>query len=280
MPGRLILCATPIGNLGDASARLAEAIASADLVYVEDTRRSRVLLNALSITKPLRSYFAGNEADRADELIEAFTTGKTIALLSDAGTPTIADPGLSAVRAARSADAQVSVIPGPSALTAALAVSGLPSERFVFEGFLPRKGKERKDRLAAIDAERRTTVIFVGSAHLLADLTDLATIGPDRDLCLARELTKAFEEIQWFTCREAVKAWRDRNPKGEFTLVLAGAKPSPVDLAAGVTAVERRIAEGEAMTSAVKTVAAEHRLPRRQLYEAVLAKTRDTKPAQ
>lgn len=280
MPGRLILCATPIGNLGDVSIRLAEAIASADLVYVEDTRRSRVLLDALGITKPMRSYFAGNEADRSDELSEAFTAGRTIALLSDAGTPTIADPGLSAVRAARSAGAQVSVIPGPSALTAALAVSGLPSERFVFEGFLPRKGKERKDRLAAVEAERRTTVIFVGSAHVIADLTDLATIGPDRELCLARELTKAFEEIQWFTCAEAVEAWRDRSAKGEFTLVLAGAKPSPVDLATGVTAVERRIAESEAMASAVRAIAADHGLPRRQLYEAVLAKTRDTKPGQ
>ncbi|CAN5803274.1 16S rRNA (cytidine(1402)-2'-O)-methyltransferase [soil metagenome] len=277
MPGRLILCATPIGNLGDASARLAATIASVDLVYVEDTRRSRKLLSALGISKPLRSYFAGNEADKARELGEALRAGHTIALLTDAGTPAIADPGLSAIRAARAVQAEISVVPGPSALTAALAVSGFPSERFVFEGFLPRRGTERNERLAAIKNESRTSVIFVGSAHLLADLRDLAAVAPNRELCIARELTKVFEEIQWLSCEDAVATWQQRTIKGEFTLVLAGAKPREIDLSAGIDEVLRRTQNNQSMASAVRIVASEEGLPRRQLYEAVLARTRDTK---
>ncbi|MGI8517600.1 MAG: 16S rRNA (cytidine(1402)-2'-O)-methyltransferase [Acidimicrobiia bacterium] len=277
MPGRLILCATPIGNLGDASPRLAETIASVDLVYVEDTRRSRKLLSALGISKPLRSYFAGNEADKAQELGEALSEGHTIALLTDAGTPAIADPGLSAVRAARAVQAEISVIPGPSALTAALAISGFPSERFVFEGFLPRRGTDRSVRLASIKNEERTAVIFVGSAHLLADLRDLAAIAPNRELCIARELTKVFEEIQWLSCEGAAATWQLRTIKGEFTLVLAGAKPREIDLSAGVDEVLRRTQSNQSMASAVRIVATAEGLPRRQLYEAVLARTRDTK---
>lgn len=276
MPGRLILCATPIGNLGDVSARLVETLASADLIYVEDTRRSKVLLDSVKVKQPLRSFFAGNENEKANELTKELEMGKTVVLITDAGTPAIADPGLSAVRAARAAGAPVSVVPGPSALTAALAVSGMPSERFVFEGFLPRKGKERKARLEALTSEERTAVIFVGSAHVLADLEDLAGLAPSRSLCIARELTKAFEEVQWTTCREAFDEWQIRTIKGEFTLVLAGAEPAKPDFEAAVSEVLERLEQGEQMSGAVRSVAQDKGHPRRELYEVVLARTRDT----
>ena len=156
MAGRLILCATPIGNLGDASPRLAETLASADLILAEDTRRSATLLRSLGVKKPLTSYFAGNESKRASLLVDLLEQGKIVALITDAGTPGIADPGVSAVAAAREAGAVVTAVPGPSAVTIAISVSGFPSERFVFEGFLPKKGAERDMRLAALAAETRT----------------------------------------------------------------------------------------------------------------------------
>lgn len=276
MPGQLILCATPIGNLGDVSRRLGETLAGADLIFAEDTRRSQVLLRALGIEKQLHSYFVGNEAQRVREISRALANDQTVALLTDAGMPAIADPGLSAVRAARAAGARVSAVPGPSALTTALAVSGLPSERFVFEGFLPRRGKARAARLAAVEAETRTIVMFVGANHLLANLADLAQVASQRELCIARELTKAFEEIEWTTCGEAVDRWQARTIKGEFTLVLAGAKPAASEPDAAVERVLGLMAEGESMAASVRTVAASSGLNRRDLYEAVLARTRDT----
>ena len=149
---------------------MAEALGSADLILAEDTRRSSTLLRSLGVNKPLKSYFAGNENRRAVELVDLLKEGKTVALVTDAGTPAISDPGVSAVSAAREAGAVVTVVPGPSAVTAALSVSGLPSERFVFEGFLPKKGAERDRRLAAVATETRTAVFFVAPHQLLDDL--------------------------------------------------------------------------------------------------------------
>ncbi|MBT8207536.1 MAG: rRNA small subunit methyltransferase 1, partial [Acidimicrobiia bacterium] len=159
MTGTLVVCATPIGNLGDAPPRLAEALGSADVVYCEDTRHSRKLLDALGVDRPLRSYFVGNEAERSKEVKRRLEGGDTVALITDAGMPVVSDPGHSAVVAAIEAGATVTVVPGPSAALAALAVSGLPSERFVFEGFLPRKASERGDRLADLAAEPRTLIM-------------------------------------------------------------------------------------------------------------------------
>lgn len=279
MPGTLILCATPIGNLGDASPRLATALAECELIYCEDTRRSRILLNALGINKRLRSYFVGNEERRSLELASELRTGKTVALLTDAGTPSISDPGWSAVRTALKAGATVTVIPGPSALTAALSVSGFPSDRVVFEGFLPRKGRERQARIDEIGNETRTVVLFVGASHLLDDLQSLAEVHPQRPICVARELTKKFEEIVWTTCEQALEEWTDRPIKGEFTLVLSAIKERPEpDWEGGVEGVITAIAEGQSMTRAVRRVAGDLDLPRRQLYELVLARTRDAKP--
>lgn len=278
MAGRLILCATPIGNLSDASPRLAETLGNADLILAEDTRRSSTLLRSLGVKKPLRSYFAGNENRRAVELVDLLKQGKVIALVTDAGTPAISDPGVSAVSAAREAGAVITVVPGPSAVTAALSVSGFPSERFVFEGFLPKKGAEREQRLAALAAETRTAILFVAPHQLIDDLNGLASIGPNRPLCIARELTKVFEEIQWSTPAVAAAVWAEREIQGEFTLVLGGGDPIKPELEENVTAVLAEIEKGIQMSEAVRTVATRSGVARRTLYEEVLARTRGTSP--
>lgn len=278
MAGRLILCATPIGNLSDASPRLAESLRSADLILAEDTRRSSTLLRSLGVKKPLRSYFAGNENRRAVELVDLLKGGKTVALVTDAGTPTISDPGVSAVSAAREAEAVITVVPGPSAVTAALAVSGLPSERFIFEGFLPKKGAARAERLAALATETRTAVLFVAPHQLIDDLNGLAAVAPNRPLCIARELTKVFEEIQWSTPAAAVDEWAEREILGEFTLVLGGGTSLEPDLEENVAAVLSEIDRGIQMSEAVRSVASRSGVARRTLYEEVLARTRGTSP--
>ena len=270
MPGRLILCATPIGNLGDASPRLAAALAAADAVYAEDTRRSRVLLEALGVAAPLRSYFTGNEEERSAELQRRLEEGETVALVTDAGMPSISDPGYSAVQAALAAGAEVSVVPGPSAVTAALAVSGLPAERFVFEGFLPRKAADRRRRLEALAGEERTIVLFAATGRVAGDLADLAgALGGDRRVAVARELTKAFEEVWRGTLDEAAERWREIAPRGEFTLVVEGAEPGTTGLSRAVAMVEELVAGGTAPSEAIREVADMTGIPRRRLYEEV-----------
>ncbi|NIA25755.1 MAG: 16S rRNA (cytidine(1402)-2'-O)-methyltransferase [Gammaproteobacteria bacterium] len=267
----LILCGTPIGNLGDASRRLAEALQSADVVFVEDTRRSRRLLDHLGIDKPLRSFFAGNEQLRVRELSERLTRGETVALITDAGMPAISDPGLTAVRAARAIRAEVTVVPGPSAVTAALAASGLPSERFVFEGFLPRKGGDRSHRIDQIAQETRTVVFFASPKRVGRDLEDLAgVVGGERAVFVARELTKLHEELWWGTLGEAVDRFRDPQ-RGEFTLVLGGAPFREPDLDEALEEVRALMAEGEPLAGAVREVAQRLRVPRGRLYEAALS---------
>jgi 16S rRNA (cytidine1402-2'-O)-methyltransferase len=255
---------------------LIEALTSADLILAEDTRRSSTLLRALDVKKPMRSYFAGNENRRAVELVDLLREGKTIALVTDAGTPAISDPGVSAVAAAREAGALITAIPGPSAVTTALSVSGFPSERFAFEGFLPKRGGERDRRLTALATESRTTVLFVSPHQLLDDLQSLASVASDRPLCITRELTKMFEEIQWTTPAEAAELWATREIQGEFTLVLAGAEPVESDFEETVEAVMTEIANGIQMSEAVRSVANRSGVPRRTLYEEVLARTRGT----
>lgn len=271
MSGRLVLCATPIGHLGDASPRLAEALAEADVILSEDTRRARVLLNHLGVENRPESYHAGNEAERAGRLAQLLEEGASVALISDAGTPAVADPGLSAVRIAREVGADVSVVPGPSAVVAALAVSGLPSERFVFEGFLPRRGTERSARLAALAAEVRTIVLFSATARVVEDLSALGgALGEDRHITISRELTKAHEEVWSGTLGEAVEEWSRRRPLGEFTLVVQGSpgRVTPIERAVGE--INARIEAGEPMSEAVRRVADGLGMSRRTLYEAVL----------
>ncbi|MGH8958079.1 MAG: 16S rRNA (cytidine(1402)-2'-O)-methyltransferase [Acidimicrobiia bacterium] len=278
MPGTLILCATPIGNLADASPRLAQTLRDSDVIYCEDTRRSRILLDSLGVKRRVKSYFVGNEQARQPQLISDFEAGLNVALLTDAGTPSISDPGWSAVSAARRAGARVTVVPGPSALTSSLAVSGFPTERVVFEGFLPRRGRERKRRFEDIGEETRTIVLFAGASHLREDLQDLASLHPARPICIARELTKKFEEVLWLTCAEAVEVFSAREVKGEFTLVLSAVDKRAPDIASGIEGVLSAMAKGETMTTAVRLVAEDLGLPRRRLYEMVLARTRGTTP--
>ncbi len=272
MPGRLILCATPIGNLGDAPPRLGEVVAAADVVYAEDTRRTATLLDALGVKAGLRSWFTGNERARAGELEQALTAGQTVVLLTDAGTPSVSDPGASAVAAARRAGAEVSVVPGPSAVTAAVAVAGMGGDRFCFEGFLPRKGAARYRRLAVLASADVPVVIFASPHRLVHDLADLVeACGPDREICVARELTKLHEEVWWGSLAEARRRWTEIPPRGEFTLVLSpatGDEEAP-SLAEATAAVRALVEAGARTGDAVRVVAGLAGVSRRDLYEAV-----------
>ncbi len=272
MNGRLVICATPIGNLDDVSPRLQATLASADVVFAEDTRRTGKLLERFGIDAELRSFFVGNEADRSVEMRSRLEQGETIALVSDAGMPAISDPGVAAVRAARSVDAEVSVIPGPSAVTSAVAVSGLGGDRFVFEGFLPRGGDDRRRRIDAIAAEDRPVVLFSAPGRVAADLADLAVVaGSERTIVVAREMTKLHEEIWSGTLDDAIRRWSEVvEPRGEFTLVLESRPIEPPDMPAALVAVEARIADGERLSNAVREVSADTGVSRRILYEAAL----------
>jgi len=270
MSGRLILCATPIGNLGDVPQRLGDELESADVLYAEDTRRARRLLDHLGIRVPVRSYFVGNEDRRAPELAARLESGDVVALLTDAGTPGVADPGFTAVRAAVEAGATVSGVPGPSAVTLALAVSGAPADRFVFEGFLPRSGTARRQRVSSIATDSRTTVFFAAPSRLVSDLTDLASSIPERPCVIAREMTKLYEEVWRGTLGEAVEHWSSRAIKGEVTVVVFGGSESGPDLDEAIGLVRRAIEQGERPSAAVRNVAEATGVRRSELYAAVI----------
>lgn len=272
MTGRLVICATPIGNLDDASPRLRETLAAADVVFAEDTRRTGKLLERLGVDAEMRSFFLGNEQKRSIEIRARLERGETIALVSDAGMPAISDPGVAAVRAARSVDAIVSVVPGPSAVTAAIAVAGLGGDRFVFEGFLPRSGEDRQRRIKIITGDDRPVVLFCAPSRVVKDLADLASeAGPERIVVVTREVTKLHEEIWAGTLEDAVARWTNEvEPRGEFTLVVEPRAEEPPDLSAALGAVETRIAAGERLSNAVRDVTAETGVSRRALYEAAL----------
>ena len=228
-PGRLDVVATPIGNMGDLSERAREALAGADLVAAEDTRRTLGLLQHLGIARPLLSLHAHNETQRLPELLARLAAGDRIVLVSDAGTPLLSDPGFELVRAALAQGSVVGVIPGPSAITAALALSGLPVDRFTFEGFLPAAGRERRSRLGALAAETRTMVFFE-APHRIADcLVDLSTqFGGEQPAVIARELTELHETVYRGALEQlCAMAAQDANlQRGEITLVVQGAPPA------------------------------------------------------
>ena len=226
MHGRLQVVATPIGNLADLSARAREALSSADVIAAEDTRRTRVLLRAIGIAKPLVSLHEHNESRRTPELLARLAAGETIALVSDAGTPLLSDPGLELVQRAARAGFEVHAIPGPSAITSALAVAGLPTDRFCFEGFLPSRERERRAALAALAHEPRTLVFFEAPHRILRSLADMALeFGAERPAAVARELTKAHETIYRGTLQELLaRAQAEENfQRGEITVVVHGA---------------------------------------------------------
>lgn len=272
MVGTLIVCAGPIGNLGDAPPRLGEALAAAEVIYVEDTRRARVLLDRLGVDRPVRSYFVGNEEERSREVASRIAAGETVALLTDAGTPGVADPGLSAVRAALEAGGTVTGVPGPSAVTLALAVSGLPADRFVFEGFLPRRGRERSQRLAGIAAEARSVVFFASPNRLAADLADLAAVHDAERACVVcRELTKLHEEVWRGDLGTAAEHWGGMDRvRGEVTVVLGPGTASAPDLTVAIATTRHLVASGVPPSEAVRRVAQETGVSRRDLYRAVV----------
>ncbi|MEA2025012.1 MAG: 16S rRNA (cytidine(1402)-2'-O)-methyltransferase [Actinomycetota bacterium] len=273
MTGSLIICATPIGNLEDASPRLQQTLAAVDVVFAEDTRRTGKLLARLGVRAQLRSFFLGNEGERTVEIRSRLERGETIALVSDAGMPAVSDPGVAAVRAARSVGAMVSVVPGPSAVTSAIAVAGLGGDRFVFEGFLPRSGEERGRRIQSVTQDERPVVLFSAPSRVAKDLVDLeAAAGSDRMIVVAREITKLHEEIWTGTLEEAVHRWTTEvEPRGEFTLVVEPRPEAPPDLPAALDAVLERMGSGERLSNAVRDVAEETGVSRRGLYEAALA---------
>lgn len=269
--GRLILCATPIGNLADVSERLRATLAEADVIYAEDTRRTSGLLNHIGVSQPTRSLFIGNEETRTEELLRSVTEGKTVALVTDAGMPGISDPGANAVRRVREAGFAVTVVPGPSAVTTAVALAGFEGEGFVFEGFLPKKGKARSERLKRIAVEERPVVVFVSPHRFVADLTDLAaTSAEGRQIVVTRELTKLHEEVWSGTIAGAIREWSERVPKGEFTIVLAPAEPSVVSAEEASAQARLLVAGGATPSDAAREVARATGVPRRQIYEGLL----------
>ena len=227
--GRLEVVATPIGNLGDLSSRAREVLATADLIAAEDTRRTAQLLNAIGVAGQLISLHDHNEEARIEPLLQQLQAGKVIALVSDAGTPLLSDPGFGLVRAAAAAGIEVRAVPGASAVTAALSIAGLATDRFVFEGFLPTRAAERRALLARLAGEARTLVLFEAPHRIVASLADLAMIfGAERRAAAARELTKAHETIYRGTLAELAQRARteDNFQRGEITLVVQGAPPA------------------------------------------------------
>lgn len=275
----LVLAGVPIGQPGDASQRLRDALATADVLAAEDTRRTTRLCHDLGVTYTGRlvSYYEANEAERTPVLLEALREGRTVLLVTDAGMPSVSDPGYRLVAAAAAEDLPVTCLPGPSAVTTALAVSGLPSDRFCFEGFLPRKAGARRTRLAELQAERRTVVLFE-APHRLADaLADMVSVlGPDRRAVVCRELTKTYEQVLRGTLGSLAQ-WATGEVRGEITLVLAGAEEvrADLDLAAEVALRE---AAGLTRKEAVTAVASETGAPRRAVYDAVVAAKRQAQP--
>ncbi|GAA3153620.1 16S rRNA (cytidine(1402)-2'-O)-methyltransferase [Nonomuraea roseoviolacea subsp. carminata] len=268
-----MLAGAPIGQAGDVSPRLREVLGSADVVAAEDTRRLRRLAADLGVEIGGRivSYYDANEAGRAQELIETLKEGRTVVVITDAGMPGVSDPGYRLTRLAVEEGVTVTALPGPSAVTTALAVSGLPSDRFCFEGFPPRKTGERARRLSALAGEERTMVFFEAPHRLAESLEAMAeAFGAERPAAVCRELTKTYEEVRRGGLAE-LAAWAAGGVKGEITVVVAGhvSDEGPPDLEALVAEVERRVAAGEQRKTAVAEVAKAAGMPKRELYDAV-----------
>jgi 16S rRNA (cytidine1402-2'-O)-methyltransferase len=271
--GVLVLAGTPIGDPADASPRLREALAGADIVAAEDTRRLRRLVRDLGVAPTGRvvSYYDANESARTPELLDALRAGSRVVVVTDAGMPSVSDPGYRLVAAAHEAGLRVTAVPGPSAVLTALAVSGLPVDRFCFEGFLPRKAGERASRLRGLAAEQRTLVFFEAPHRLAVMLAALAhAFGAERSAAVCRELTKTYEEVRRGGLGELV-TWASGGVRGEITIVVAGAEPQPpADTAGLVAIVLDRVAAGERLKDATGAVAQDHGVVRRELYQAVL----------
>ena len=276
MPGMLYLVPTPIGNLGDISTRCRQTLEAADFVAAEDTRVTLKLLNHLDIKKSLVSYFEHNKAQKGEMIVSRILAGETCALVSDAGSPAISDPGEELVKQCAEAGITVCAIPGPCAVITALSISGQATGRFCFEGFLSTAKKSRKEHLESLVNEQRTMIFYEAPHKLLATLESMAEVfGKDRGISLCRELTKLHEEVVRTTLGEAIVLYSEQPPKGEFVLVVAGAAPvekkaaTPEDAAARV---EQLTNQGMSRKDAIKQTAAELDLPKNVVYDAALNK--------
>lgn len=291
--GRFYVVGTPIGNLGDLTMRAAATLAAVDAVVCEDTRRTgrllahiRTNLTATSMTGTGRDaelrrpdLLVANEHTeftRIPEILDRLGRGEALALVTDAGMPTVSDPGASAIAAVIEAGFPVVVVPGPTALSSALALSGIPSERFVFEGFLPRKGADRRDRLTALGAESRTIVVYEAPHRLVRTLRDLAGVcGPDRRVAVARELTKLHEEVDRSTLAGAARRFGAEQPRGEFVLVIEGA-PAPSGVVSDgelTELIDRHLAAGDSTRDTVAAVVAATGQPKRRIYNLAVSRS-------
>ncbi len=274
MPGMLYLVPTPIGNLGDISARCRETLEQADFIAAEDTRVSLKLLNHLGIKKSLVSYYEHNKAQKGNVILERILAGETCALVSDAGSPAISDPGEDLVKQCAGAGITVSAIPGPCAVITALSISGQSTGRFCFEGFLSTAKKSRREHLESLIKEQRTMIFYEAPHKLLATLESMAEVfGADRSISLCRELTKLHEEVIRTTLGQAIEMYTQQPPKGEFVLVVAGCIPEEKPAATAQDAA-LRVAElmenGISRKDAVKQAALELDLPKNVVYDAAL----------
>ena len=271
MSGKLYLVGTPIGNLGDISRRCAETLAAVDFIAAEDTRVSRKLLNHLDIHKSLVSYYAHNRHESGNAILERLLAGESCALVTDAGMPAISDPGEDLVRLCAQAGVEVIAVPGPSAAVTALALAGLPTGRFTFEGFLSTVRKERQAHLASLREERRTMVFYEAPHKLAQTLRDLCgTFGEDRPVALCREMTKLHEEVIRCTLGEAAAKYGEEEARGEFALVVAGApeKAEEADEDGALRRAQALAAAGLSARDAVRQAAEEFSVGRSALYRA------------
>lgn len=275
MAGMLYLCATPIGNLQDMTPRVVEALKQADLIAAEDTRNSRKLLTAFDIHTPMTSYHEYNKVEKAEQLVTQLQAGKNIALITDAGTPAISDPGEVLVCKCQEAGIKVTSLPGPAACITALTLSGLPARRFCFEGFLPADKKERREILDELSEEGRTIILYEAPHHLVKTLTELKEALGNRRITLCRELTKKFETVLPTTLEEALKLYEAEEPRGEYVLVLEGksrAEKKKEAIAAWENmSIEEHMAfytgQGLDEKSAMKQTAKDRGVGKREIYE-------------
>jgi 16S rRNA (cytidine1402-2'-O)-methyltransferase len=270
--GVVVLAATPIGDIADASPRLVTELTNADVIAAEDTRRLRRLLERLGVQTdaPIMSYFEGNEARRTGELLRLLEQGARVVVVSDAGMPSVSDPGYRLVAAAVARGFRVTAVPGPSAVLTALAVSGLPVDRFCFEGFLPRKTSERLRRLAELAAEPRTMIFFEAPHRTAATLSAMAeAFGPDRSGAVCRELTKTYEEVRRGSLQELAD-WAGSEVRGEVTLVIGGAPRPTADLESAAREAVELAASGMKLKAAVAQVAQQEGVAKNALYDVAL----------
>ncbi len=275
MAGMLYLVPTPIGNLGDISTRCRETLENADFIAAEDTRVSLKLLNHLGIKKSLVSYYEHNKASKGNVIVERILAGETCALVSDAGSPAISDPGEDLVKLCAEAGITVCAIPGPCAVITALSISGQATGRFCFEGFLSTAKKSRRAHLEDLVTETRTMIFYEAPHKLLATLEDMAAaFGPDRPISLCRELTKLHEEVVRTTLAGAIAKYTENAPKGEFVLVIAGAPAAEKEVATEEDAaahVQALMAQGLSRKDAIKQTAKDLNLPKNVVYDAALS---------